>query len=117
VAVWLRGCVAVWLCGCLPWQVFLSQSVSVPAPAQRLATFIRVPTTAGQSVKVTLPPVPPLLRAVIHDSGDVYTVAGKRWNEAGNLQFRVSLGEHNGAAQGGLPFTVVQAASQNVDTC
>ena len=103
-------------------QVFLSQAgLSVPAPAQRLATFTRVPIAAGQSVVVTLPPIPPVYRSVIHETGgnasDVYSLAGKRWNEAGNLLLRISLGGHGEATTGGLPFTVAQTASQDVETC
>ncbi len=119
--VWASSSARVCCVGRGP-QVFLSQAgLSVPAPAQRLATFTRVPIAAGQSVVVTLPPIPPVYRSVIHETGgnasDVYSLAGKRWNEAGNLLLRISLGGHGEATTGGLPFTVAQTASQDVETC
>jgi hypothetical protein len=58
-------------------------------------------------------------RSVIHDTGsDVYSLTGKRWNEAGTLSLRVSLGGHGEAVAGGVAaFTVVQTGSQDLLTC
>ena len=99
--------------------VFLSQQASVPSPAARLVTFARVFVAAGDSTLVTLPDVAPSARAVVHDdgTGDIFALPGKRWNEAGALQLRVSLGAHNGHAEGGLAFTVQQTATQDLSTC
>ena len=99
--------------------VYLSQQASVPSPAARLVTFARVFVAAGDSTLVTLPDVAPSARAVVHDdgTGDIFALPGKRWNEAGALQLRVSLGAHNGHAEGGLAFTVQQTATQDLSTC
>ena len=99
--------------------LFLAQDVSVPAPLTRLVSFSRVRNVApGAAVDVTLPPVRPNARSVIHDDGgDVYTIAGKRWNEVGALRFRVVLGEHGGDRAGGLAFTVAQTGAQDISTC
>ena len=99
--------------------VFLDQpDVTVPAPASRLATFARVFVPAGATRNAPLPPVDAAARAVIHDDGgDVYAVAGKRWNEAGRLQFRVTLGEHGADRAGGTAVLVTQSASRDISTC
>jgi beta-glucosidase-like glycosyl hydrolase len=102
--------------------VFLAQpDVTVPAPVTRLATFARVHVAAGQTVAVSLPPVSPATRAVIRADGgnatDVYSAEGKRWNEAGRLAFRVTLGEHNGDRAGGVAWNVQQTASRDIFTC
>ena len=99
---------------------FLAQAnLTVPAPAQRLVAFARQFIPAGQSALVTLPDVAPAARAVVHDdgSGDIFSLPGKRWNEAGTLALRISLGEHNGHAEGGLTFSVAQANTQDLSTC
>jgi beta-glucosidase len=103
-------------------QVFLAQAgLSVPAPATRLAAFSRVFIAKGQQLRVTLPPIEPTGRSVIHADGgnatNVYSLAGKRWNEAGVLQLRVVLGEHGGDRAGGLAFNVTQVGSQDLLTC
>jgi len=99
--------------------LFVSQTgLAVPAPAQRLVGFTRTFIPAGQAVSVSIGPVTAKSRSVIVDAdGDIFQLAGKRWNEAGVLQFRVSLGGHGEASQGGLPFNVTQTASQDLFTC
>ena len=100
-------------------QLFVSQSgLSVPAPATRLVSFARVHIAAGGQLRVALPPVAPEFRAVVHeDGGDVYSYAGKRWGEAGTLNFRVALGEHGGDRAGGVPFSVTVKSTQDLSTC
>lgn len=69
---------------------------------------------------MTLPPVPPSARAVVHESPsdpDIFSLPGKRWAEAGTLRFRVVLGEHGGDSAGGVAFAVAQTASQDLSTC
>ena len=44
-------------------------------------------------------------------------IAGKRWNEAGALRFRVVLGEHGGDRAGGLAFSVSQTGARDIATC
>ena len=99
--------------------LFLSQpGASVPAPATRLASFARVFIEAGGSARVALPPVAPEFRAVVReDGGDLYNYAGKRFGEAGALNFRVTLGEHGGDRAGGLPFSVQVVNTQDLSTC
>ena len=99
---------------------FLSQAnLTVPAPATRLVSFARQFVPAGQSALVTLPDVSAAARSVVHDngSGDIFSLPGKRWNEAGTLALRVSLGEHNGHAAGGLVFEVAQTDTRDLSTC
>ena len=99
---------------------FLSQAnVTVPAPTQRLVAFARQFIPAGQSALVSLPDVAPAARSVVHDDGygDIFALPGKRWNEAGTLALRISLGAHNGHAEGGLTFTVQQTDTRDLSTC
>lgn len=99
--------------------MYAAQQASVPSPTSRLVGFARVFVPAGQTVTATLTTVTPESRAVIHDDGssDIYSYAGKRWNEAGTITFRLSLGEHNGHVEGGTVFTVTQTSSQDLSTC
>lgn len=101
---------------------FLAQAgASVPAPASRLVTFARQFIAAGESALVTLPDVAPAARSVVHDdgSGDIFALPGKRWNEAGALRVRISLGAHNGHTEAGaaLAFDVAQSGTQDLSTC
>ena len=100
--------------------IFLSQAgVSVPSPMTRLVSFRRIFIAAGARLTVDMPPIGPTSRAVVHndDAPDIFAYAGKRFNEAGTLNFRVSLGAHNGHAEGGLVFSVTQTATQDLNTC
>ena len=103
--------------------VYLAQAgTTVPSPTTRLVAFARVPQlAAGAHTTVTLPPITPAARSVIHPEGgnatDIYSLPGKRWNEAGSLALRVSLGGHGEDRVGGLPFTVTQTADQDLWTC
>jgi len=100
--------------------VFLSQAnLTVPAPTTRLVAFARQFVPSGESALVTLPDVSPAARSVVHDdaSGDIFSLPGKRWNEQGAMQLRVSLGAHNGHAEGGLTFVVQQSDTRDLSTC
>ena len=64
--------------------------------------------------------MPPSARAIVHEAPsdpDIFSLPGKRWAEAGLLQFRVVLGEHGGDSAGGVPFSVTQTATQDLSTC
>jgi beta-glucosidase-like glycosyl hydrolase len=103
-------------------QVFLGNQVSVwPNPTTRLVTFTRTFIRAGDSSVVVLPAITPASRSIIHETGgnstDIFSSLGKRWNEAGTLQFRIVTGEHNGDRTGGLPVTITQSSSRDIDTC
>lgn len=98
--------------------VYLSQTgLSVPAPRTRLVTFARAFVPLGQTVEITFPPIMPESRSVIHDTDNMFSLAGKRWNEAGTLQLRASLGGHGEDLVGGLAFQVQQTSSQDIGTC
>ena len=99
--------------------LYASQAASVPAPIARLVGFARAFVPAGKNASLALTTVTPESRAVIHDDGsaDIYSYAGKRWNEAGVITFRASLGAHNGHVEGGTVFTVTQTATQDLSTC
>jgi beta-glucosidase len=99
--------------------LYASQAASVPSPIARLVGFARVFVPAGQTATAALSTVTPESRAVVHDdgAGDIYSYAGKRWNEAGTVNFRVSLGAHNGHVEGGTVFTVQQTGTQDLSTC
>jgi beta-glucosidase-like glycosyl hydrolase len=102
-------------------QVFLATpGVSVPAPISRLVSFLRVFVPAGGSLLVTLPPVSPFARAVVHDDGsNIYDVTGKRWGEPGPLLLRVCLGEHDCARAGGVAWGPIAQSgpAQDLSTC
>jgi beta-glucosidase-like glycosyl hydrolase len=100
-------------------NVFMSQAgASVPSPTTRLVSFTRVFIPAGSTKTVQLPPVTAVRRSVVHDDGgDMFDVTGKRWNEAGTLNFHFSTGAHNSHLNGDLSFAVKQTGTQDISTC